>query len=157
MHADAGYVHPSTAPMTKSPRWTAADIAKLPARMRGQTATLSKTEAVAVPKPSKYRSKRCIIDNLEFASLKEGRRYVELKNMQQAGLIGGLCMQVPIDCIVNDTTVCQYLADFSYHNRAPDGRLAEVVYEDVKGMRTDIYKLKRKLVAACTGIQITET
>ncbi len=47
--------------------------------------------------------------------------------------------------------ICTYIADFFY---IPRGKLA--VYEDAKGMKTPIYRLKKKLVKACTGIEIVE-
>lgn len=43
-------------------------------------------------------------------------------------------------------------ADFSYFRRES----SFITYEDAKGMRTDVYKLKRKLVKVCTGIEIIE-
>lgn len=108
-------------------------------------------------KPSKYRNKPFEIDGLTFASKREGRRYVELKNMQQSGQITDLRMQVEIPCIVNEQQICTYVADFSYRNA--DRVIAFMqgtIYEDAKGARTDVYKLKRKLVRACMGIEIVE-
>lgn len=133
-------------------RWTKEDLDRHNAKQDAFRAGVKHiVDERAAPKPSKYRSKRCEIDGIPFQSLKEGRRYVELKNMQQAGQIGGLTMQCPIECIVNDVLVCTYIADFAYVARG------ETIFEDVKGMRTDIYRLKRKLVKACTGIEILET
>jgi Protein of unknown function (DUF1064) len=37
-----------------------------------------------------------------------------------------------------------YIADFCYEQRQPDGYWTQVV-EDVKGMRTAVYELKRRL------------
>lgn len=107
--------------------------------------------------PSKYRNRKTEIDGLTFASKREGRRYVELKNMQLAGQITDLRMQVEIPCIVNEQQICTYVADFSYRNA--DRVIAFMqgtIYEDAKGARTDVYKLKRKLVRACTSIEIVE-
>lgn len=47
--------------------------------------------------------------------------------------------------------ICKYIADFKV--QYPDGRIE---YEDVKGFKTDIYKLKKKLVLAFYGIEIKE-
>jgi len=81
-----------------------------------------------------------MIDGHRFPSLAEGRRYKELKLLEQAGMIYGLKLQSPFPVIVIDKYICTYLADFDYYNGA--GR----VIEDVKGVKTPVYKLKKKLV-----------
>jgi hypothetical protein len=48
-------------------------------------------------------------------------------------------------------TVCLYVADFQYFTR--DG---ERVIEDVKGIRTPVYKLKKAWFEAQYGVQIRE-
>jgi hypothetical protein len=53
--------------------------------------------------------------------------------------------------VVNDIKVGSYTSDFNYRER--DGR--EVV-EDVKGVVTLVYKLKRALMRALYGIVIEE-
>jgi hypothetical protein len=53
--------------------------------------------------------------------------------------------------IVGGVLVCRYRADFVYVESG-----ARVV-EDVKGFRTVVYKLKRRLMLACHGIEIKET
>lgn len=60
-------------------------------------------------------------------------------------------MQVPFQVILNNVKICKYLADFKVFYR--DGRV-EII--DVKGVRTDIYKLKKKLIEAQYGIKIIE-
>ena len=47
---------------------------------------------------------------------------------------------------------CAYYADFTYI----DKRTGETVVEDVKGVRTPEYKLKRKLMLYVHGIKIKE-
>lgn len=46
---------------------------------------------------------------------------------------------------------CTYIADYQYRDQ--DGQL---VVEDVKGVRTDVYVIKRKLMLERHGIQIKE-
>ena len=46
--------------------------------------------------------------------------------------------------------VC-YVADFTYYRRG------QLVVEDAKGVRTDAYKIKRKLMLYVHGIRIFET
>ena len=104
------------------------------------------------PKKSKYRAKPTIVDGIRFASKKEARRYSELVLLQKSGKITDLKLQVRIPCVVNLEKVCVYVCDFWYIDRATH----KEVIEDCKGFLTPIYKLKRKLVHACTGITITE-
>lgn len=59
--------------------------------------------------------------------------------------------QVPYEIIVNGKKICKYLLDFAVEYA--DGH---VEYIDVKGVKTDIYRLKKKLVEACYPIKITE-
>ncbi|HEY1186935.1 MAG TPA: DUF1064 domain-containing protein [Gemmata sp.] len=101
---------------------------------------------------TKYSSVKVEVDGIKFASKKEARRYAELKLLVSAGAIRDLQLQVTYRCEVNGVKVCDYRADFVYV-RVRDG--AEVV-EDVKGFRTDVYKLKKRLMAACNGIEIKE-
>ena len=100
---------------------------------------------------SKYRAKPCVIDGLRFASQKEGRRYQELKLLAKAGQISDLECQVKFPLEVNGIKVCTYIADFIY--RTKDRR---VITEDVKGVLTPVYRLKKKLMLAIKGITISE-
>jgi hypothetical protein len=59
--------------------------------------------------------------------------------------------QVPYQVTVNGKKICKYIADFVV--TYGDGRV--VVY-DVKGVRTGVYKLKKKLVEALYPITIVE-
>ena len=59
--------------------------------------------------------------------------------------------QVPFQIEINNIKICKYLADFRVLYK--DGHI-EIV--DVKGFRTDIYRLKKKLVEAQYGIIIQE-
>lgn len=107
---------------------------------------------------SKYHSRKVTIDGVTYDSLKEYHRFCDLKLMQRAGIITGLQRQVKYELIptqrINGKAVEQptsYYADFVYKDH--DGNL---VVEDVKGFRTDVYILKRKLMLYFYGIQIHE-
>lgn len=93
-------------------------------------------------KESKYHSRRMEIDGIVFSSRKEGRRYQELKLMEQQGEITDLSLQKKYVIFPKqkDERKIEYRADFYY--RLPNG--TEVV-EDTKGMRTAVYIIKRKL------------
>lgn len=92
-----------------------------------------------------------MVDGRTFDSKAEARRYLELKKLQASGVISGLRLQVRFPLSVNGVTVGKYVADFVYIR---DGRR---VVEDVKGMRTAVYKLKCRLMLAVFGIEILET
>ena len=102
-------------------------------------------------KKSKYGNKKTEVEGIKFDSQKEAKRYQDLKIQQFAGEISDLKLQVRFDLIVNGQKVAVYVADFQYFK---DGK--EVV-EDVKGMKTAIYRLKKKLMKAVYGIEILET
>ena len=99
----------------------------------------------------KYRNIKTTIDGITFDSKRESIRYCELKLLAKAKKIQNLRLQVPYVIRVNGEKICKYIADFVY---VEDGQ--EIV-EDVKGMRTREYVLKRKLMKAVFGIDIRET
>ena len=94
--------------------------------------------------PSKYRNKKTEVDGIVFDSKAEANRYQELKLLERAGVITHLQLQPEYKCIIDSKLVCKYRADFRYidHERQC------TVVEDVKGYKTDVYRLKKKLVEA---------
>lgn len=70
--------------------------------------------------------------------------------MEGAGLISGLRRQVSFVLRVNDVLVCRYRPDFVYVEG--DRRIVE----DVKGILTPVYRLKKKLMLAVHGIEVRE-
>ena len=103
----------------------------------------------------KYGAVKTTIDGITFASKAEARRYAELLLLQRAKRIHNLELQPSFDLKVvgagGVVKIGRYVADFRYD--LPTG---EDVIEDVKGMKTAIYKLKKKHVEAQYGITITE-
>ena len=98
------------------------------------------------------------------SSLKERNRGAVLELMQKQGLISGLQKQVVYDLIPAQYGVvygkkrcleraCTYRADFVYF----DNEKNELVVEDSKGCKTEVYKIKRKLMLHEHGIRIKET
>ena len=53
------------------------------------------------------------VDNITFHSVKERRRYEELKLLERFGEITGLVLQKRFDLIVNGIKVCAYVADMT--------------------------------------------
>ena len=109
-------------------------------------------------KKSKYKNKKVTYDGIKFASIKEARRYQELKLLLRAGAISDLRLQVPYELIpaqyINGKCVeraVKYIADFVYIENGKE------VVEDAKGVRTDTYKIKKKLMLYVYGIRLKET
>lgn len=102
---------------------------------------------------SKYHAVPTIVDGKRFASRKEARRYTELKLLERAGEIFTLQTQVPFVLLKKSEHggAVKYVADFTYIDKT--GRQ---VVEDTKGYRTDVYKLKKRLMAELLGIEIVE-
>lgn len=102
---------------------------------------------------SKYRSIPTVVDGIRFASKKEANRYAELKLMEKAGAIRDLILQ-PMFALhaPNGAYIGKYLADFTYWLTENDKK----IYEDVKGMKTALYRWKKKHVEAQYGIVIAE-
>lgn len=112
-------------------------------------------DMMAKPKPSKYLNKKTVVDGIEFDSIAESNRYKELKLLEAAGEIEGLVLQPPYALVVNGVLVATYKADFLYF----DNVKGCAVVEDVKGgdaTKTPVYRLKKKLMKAIHGIEITE-
>ena len=106
---------------------------------------------------SKYKNKMSNVDGEHFDSIKEANRWRQLKLMEKAGLITDLKRQVKHELIpaqyINGRCAeraVTYTSDFEYDT---DGGHT---VEDVKGMRTKEYVIKRKLMLYIHGIRITE-
>jgi hypothetical protein len=122
-----------------------------------------------MPGGSKYHSKKVTCGDESFDSVKEYRRWCELKLLEKAGEITELERQVKFTLIPsqyekvwNDKKNCfekgkiiereiSYIADFVYKNR-----LDFQAVEDTKGFKTKDYIIKRKLMLWVHGIRILE-
>ena len=100
---------------------------------------------------SKYHAKKTVVDGIKFDSKKESLRFLELRMMERAGEIRYLKLQPRFDFELNGTKMGFYKADFQYWK---DGA---VVVEDVKGFKTPVYNLKKKMMKAFHGVEILET
>lgn len=96
-----------------------------------------------------------------YDSKKEAKRAAELKLLEKAGVISHLQEQVVYELIpsqyriVNGKKKCieraiKYIADFQYVENG------NTVVEDAKGFRTDVYRIKKKLMLYFHDIQIKE-
>lgn len=120
---------------------------------------------------SKYNSRKITRDGETFDSLKEYRRFCELRLLERAGAIQDLQRQVKYvlipayyevvgytktgkakeKCIERE---CAYIADFVYKENG------KFVVEDVKGYKQStayaVFAIKRKLMLKVYGIRIRE-
>lgn len=96
-------------------------------------------------KKSKYGAKKTKIDGICFDSKLEAEYYSMLKLRQKAGEIAGFCRQPRFVVIEgqNGEKGTEYVADFIEF--MPDGRYRIV---DVKGMKTEVFRLKMKAFRA---------
>ena len=92
-----------------------------------------------------------------FASQKELRRWEELKLLAAGGVIRNLRRQVmyELHCagVLRQPIVTRYVADFVYRETL---QWYDTV-EDAKGMRTEVYKIKKRWMLLEYGIEIRET
>nr|DAO57952.1 MAG TPA: Endonuclease [Caudoviricetes sp.] len=100
----------------------------------------------------KYHNRKIVLDGIRFDSAKEARRWTELKLLERAGEISNLQRQVKFEVIpkCGKERSVTYIADFVYQEKG------NTVVEDVKGVRTKEYILKRKLMNWVHDIQIKE-
>ncbi|MDQ3270765.1 MAG: DUF1064 domain-containing protein [Pseudomonadota bacterium] len=111
----------------------------------------------------KYGNHKTVIDGITFDSKAEARRYGELLLLQKSGAIQQLQLQVPFVLwpgvkfpgAARATPACKYVADFVYMEPVGTGLLRTVI-EDVKGMRTAVYKLKKHALKALHGLDVRE-
>jgi hypothetical protein len=130
-----------------------AELKEFKARMPSKRAALLEPPAEP-PKRNKFGAVKVEYDGIEFASKREGARYLLLKQRMAVNEIADLHCQFPIDCEVNGVLVTVYIVDFAYKETAT-GRS---VYEDTKGYRRGsawaVFRLKVKLVEALHGIKV---
>lgn len=129
--------------------WTEEDVKKYYARTNKKVAkndfNIKNNKLPIQNKKSKYGANKCEIDGIKFDSRKEANRYQQLKQLEKAGTISDLQLQVPF--VLQDSFVfngkkiqaIKYIADFTYWENG------ELVIEDTKGVRTDVYNIKKKM------------
>ena len=121
----------------------------------------------AMDKPEKYHNRKCTVTipgsvkQITFDSVKEARRFGELELMKNTGKIRDLRLQVNFTLQEGFTTASGervrpivYRADFVYQEPSPTGW--RTIVEDVKGVRTKEYSMKRKMMLEKFGVDIRE-
>lgn len=107
------------------------------------------------PMRSKYNANGRHVDGHWFASDAEAQRYEQLKEMMDQGLIDRLELQPEYKISIKNKHITTYRGDFRYAVMER-GQIKNVILEDVKGMVTDVYVIKKKMVEAEYGIEINE-
>ena len=93
----------------------------------------------------KYHNTKVYVNGIKFDSKLEAGRYRELLLLEKAGQIRNLRRQVEFELQPsfkkNGKTIrkISYIADFVYEESG------QTIVEDAKGMRTEIFRLKKKL------------
>lgn len=106
-----------------------------------------------------YGAQKVEIDGIKFDSQAEGKRYIQLKDLEKAGEIVDLRIQVEFQILPAQNKFgkkerpVKYVCDFSYRDRN-----GVRVVEDVKSAptKTREYIIKRKLMLFFHGIIVQE-
>ena len=107
---------------------------------------------------AKYHNKKAKYDGYTFDSIREKNYYIKLKLLEKAGKIKELELQKEYELqpsykLNNKTSrKITYRADFTYKT-TEDNKIHVI---DVKGFRTDVYRLKKKLFEYKYKIEIEE-
>ena len=124
---------------------------------------------------NKYSNRKVVtFDGIAHDSKKEAKRWCELLLLQRGGVISNLERQVDFLLIPSQRETyerygkngqrlkdgvrtvekeCKYIADFVYIDTAT----GKTVVEDTKGVKTEAYRIKKKLMLHVYGIKIKET
>lgn len=106
---------------------------------------------INTPAEHKYHAIPIEVDGIKFHSTAEANRWCELRLLEQTGSILKLERQVRFPLVVNGVKIGTYVADFTYLTAG------ELVVEDIKGVITATFRMKRRLMKALYGIEIQET
>lgn len=85
---------------------------------------------------------------MRFLVLLEKQKNGEIRQLERQKAY----MLIPSQKLANGKTerACKYIADFVYVQGD------KTIVEDAKGFRTDVYKIKKKLMLSIYGIEIQE-
>ena len=101
---------------------------------------------------SKFGNKKVTIDKITFDSKMECEYYLYLKDQLKLERIKDLKLQVEFPFTIGGKKIFKYIADFVYYDVAT----SRIIIVDVKGYKTDVYRIKKKIIEAHYNIRITE-
>ncbi len=113
----------------------------------------------------KYNNRKTEVDGITFASKAEAKRYQELKAELEAGNIRNLKLQPEYhvqEAYVDPSTgqrvkPIKYIADFYYERKWEQSNGWQgwlPIVEDVKGIETDVFRLKYQMMIDKYGIWV---
>jgi len=112
-------------------------------------------------KRHKYKAQKTVENGIVFDSKREATRYLQLKMLENAGVITDLesnaeriklkKKKIRYELKKRNGNICHYEPDFTYYEKG------EFCVEDAKGFKTPIYIQKKKLMLKQYGIEIKET
>lgn len=152
--------------------WTEADLEAVQKRRQKPINGSGTIKTPPKCTGTKYRNKPVLVDLWPsgeviggklrlvhtFDSQREADYYGELRLRRTAGEIEGLELQKAFALIAHAqcgpaVIVGYYEADFEFFDLKPERRVRVI---DVKGVKTQVYALKKKIAEACWGITIEE-
>ena len=154
-------------------------LADMPAGMRSMAEAKITVKAIQVAGKSKYHNQKTVVNGITFDSAKEANRYRQLDKLRDLRLQQEFTLKEAFVTAEGERVrAIRYRADFTYRVSMglfqtdwdkyfvcedllyyttllkSGGDLCQVI-EDVKGVRTDAYKMKYKMMADL-GFQIRE-
>lgn len=101
---------------------------------------------------NKFKNIKVVTKEGTFDSKKEYNWWLKLKKRAEKGEISHLQRQVPITLVEKSKfgREIKYIADFTYEEK----KTKEMCVCDVKGIITDVFKLKARLFAEKYGFEI---
>lgn len=95
------------------------------------------------------------VNGIWMASAAQAQRYRQLLIMEMKGTIDVLRTEVTFPLMVNNHLICKYRADFCYDVIDDRGGVIRSIVEDVKGMETPEFVIKRKIFNAIHLVPLT--
>lgn len=115
------------------------------------SAAEARAQLAPAAKLSKYRNKAVTVQGRRYASKREAKYCENLIRLEKAGKIGGLELQRRFQILgPKGELICVYVADAAFWDHEQD-RFRVI---DVKGVETDVFKIKRNLMRALNGIDV---
>ena len=108
--------------------------------------------AARPPRPHKYGAVATTFDGIRFASKREASRYHHLKLLERAGKVAQIELHPKFALHVLGKKIGYYEADFRFYNC----ETGETEVWDAKGVRTPLYRWKKRHVETEYGIVVKE-
>lgn len=131
-------------------------LADMPAGMRSMAAAKITVKAIQVAGKSKYHNQKTVVNGITFDSAKEAFVTAEGERVRAIRYRADFTYRVSMGLFQTDWDKYFVCEDLLYYTTLlkSGGDLCQVI-EDVKGVRTDAYKMKYKMMADL-GFQIRE-